>query len=301
MIYLRSRFKNLANLFYNCVLSMSEITNSAINYHAYNVHEGDTLMSQVAKTICILQPRGLTVAGFSEHGDLLMIRYGDYNRTLPMWILDFYEHRFIDEPLLQRPENVIATFVASDKYLVIPEPVYDEIEAVKWLNKLFFVEGNEVLSVHRLAEDKARYMYTYPGTMKSLVGRYFVNSKLLPLSSYQFYKPYKADSSLQCTITQEHVVATLYKNRLLHWHQVFAYENGEDIAYQLKLLCKQLRINPDAVDMQCTVAYRGLNPIMNDVAQYFPNIRENEATETPHGRQWAGTISLLQQLYACAL
>jgi len=280
---------------------MSEITNSAINYHAYNVHDGDTLMSQVAKVICILLPRGLTVAGFSEHGDLLMIRYGDYNRTLPTWILDFYEHRFIDEPLLSRPENVIATFVASDKYMIIPEAVYDENEAIKWLNKMFFVEGNEVLAVHRLSEDKAKYMYAYPGVMKSLVNRYFTNSKLLPLSTYQFYKPYKADTSLQCTITQEHVFATLYRNRLLHWHQVFSYNTGEDIAYQLKLMCKQLRINADAIDMQCTVAYRGLNPILNDVIQYFPNIRENDVNATANNRQWAGTISLLQQLYACAL
>ncbi len=280
---------------------MSDITNSSINYHIYNVHEGDTLMGQVAKQICILLPRGLCVAGFSEHGDLLMIRYGDYNRTLPTWILDFYEHRFIDEPLLARPEQVIATFVASDKYLVIPEHLYDETEAVKWLNKLFFVEGNEVLSVHRLQEDKAQYLYAYPGTMKSLVNRYFVNSKLLPLASYQFYKPYKADSSLQCTITQEHVYATLYKNRILHWHQVFGYETGEDIAYQLKLLCKQMRINPDMLDMHGTVAYRGLNPVLHDLSQYFPNIRENESAAAQNSRQWAGSIALLQQLYACAL
>lgn len=280
---------------------MSEISNSAINYHAYNVHEGDTLMNQVAKVICVLLHRGLMVAGFSEHGDLLMIRYGDYSRTLPTWILDFYEHRFIDEPLLQRPENVIATFVASEKYMVIPEPLYDEAEAVKWLNKTYFVEGNEVLSVHRLHEDKAKYMYAYPGTMKSLVGRYFINSKLLPLATYQFYKPYKSESALQCALTQEHVYATLYKNRLLHWHQVFEYESGEDIAYRLKLMCKQLRVDADSLDIQFTVAYRGLNPVLHDVSQYFPNIREAEAGAAANSRQWAGAVSLLQQLYACAL
>lgn len=280
---------------------MSEITNSAINYHAYNVHEGDTLMSQVAKVICVLLPRGLIVTGFSNQGDLLMIRYGDYSKTLPTWILDFYEHRFIDEPLLSNPENVIATFVASDKFLVVPEPLYDEAEAVKWINKIFFIESNEVLAVHRLHEDKAKYMYAYPGTMKSIIGRYFVNSKLLPLATYQFYKPYKADSSLQCCITGEQVYATMYKNRLLHWHQVFGYENGEDIAYQIKLLCKQNNINADSVDMQATVTYRGLNPILNAMSQYFPNIRESEANVVANNKQWAPAIALLQQLYACAL
>jgi hypothetical protein len=279
---------------------MSEIINSAINYHAYNVHEGETLMSQVSRVICVLLPRGLIVAGFSNHGDLLMIRYGDYSRTLPTWILDFYEHRFLDEPLLSNPENVVATFVASDKYMVIPDALYEEGAAEKWLRKIFFVEANEIVSVHRLHEDKARYTYAYPSTLRSLVGRYFTNSKLFPLSAYQFYKPYKTEHSLQCCITAEHVFASLYHNRQLQWHQVFDYEKGEDIAYQLKLLCKQNKINSDDLDMQATVTYRGLNPVLNEMSQYFPNIKESEVNVVAN-RQWASAIGLLQQLYACAL
>lgn len=280
---------------------MSEITNSAINYHTYNLHEGDSLMSQVAKVVCVLLPRGLVVSGFSDHGDLLMIRYGDYNPSLPTWILDFFEHRFIDEPLLANPQNVVATFIASDKYMVIPEALFDEQAAVKWLNKIYFVEGNEVLSVQRLQEDKAKYMYAFPGTMKSLVGRYFTNSKVFPLPTYQFYKPYKSDSSLQCLITGDQVYATLYKNRNLHWHQVFAYENAEEIAYHIKLLCKQQRINSETLDLQCAVTYRGLNPVLYEIAQYFPNLRDTDGQVTAHNKQWASTIGLLQQLYACAL
>lgn len=280
---------------------MSDIHNSAINYHAYNVHEGDTLINQVAKVICVLLPRGLITAGFSEQGDLLMIRYGEYNHTLPVWILDFYEHQFIDEPLLSNPEQVIATFVGSEKYLVVPDALYDEGAAVKWFNQLFFVEGNEILSVHRLHEDKANYMYAWPGTMKSLIGRYFNNSRALPLATYQFYKPYRTDSAIQCCITSTHVFATLYKNRTLHWHQAFPYETGEDIAYHIRLLCKQHRINPDTLDLKCTVTFRGLNTILNETAQYFPGIKDGDASVVAGDSQWTPAVSLLQQLYACAL
>ncbi|MBS1777085.1 MAG: DUF3822 family protein [Bacteroidetes bacterium] len=280
---------------------MSEISNSTINYHTYSLHEGDTLLTQVAKVICILQPRGLTVAGFSEHGDLLMVHYGDYSQTLPTWILDFYEHRFLDEPLLFNPDNVIAVFVVSDKYLLIPDELYDEGEAVKWLNKLYFVEGNEVLSCHHLQENSSKYMFAYPGTMKSLIGRYFTRARVLPLAMYQFFKPYRSDHSIQCTITQEHAVATLYKNRSLHWHQVFEYQNGEDIAYQLKHACRQFRINPDTAELNSTVAYRGLNYVLNDLCQYFPQTREFDQTTATNNRQWAATLSLLQQLYSCVL
>jgi hypothetical protein len=280
---------------------MSEISNSSINYHTYNVHEGDTLITQVSRVVVILLPRGMAVCGYSEQGDLLMIRYGDYDKSLPVWILDFYEHRFIDEPLLAKPEMVVATFIASDKYMVIPETMYDEGAAVKWLHKLFFIESNEVLTAHRLHEDKAKYMFAWPGTMKSLIGRYFTNSKVLPLASYQFYKPYKADSAVQCCITSEQVYATLYKNRTLHWHQVFNYENAEDIAYQLRLLCRQQKVNPDNLDLQCSVTFPGLNPILNELGQFFPNMKGMDSTAGAMSSQWSPSINLLQQLYACAL
>lgn len=279
---------------------MSEINNSSINYHAFNVHDGDTLMGQVAKVICVVMPRALLVAGFSEHGDLLTARYGDYNKALPAWIIDFYEHRFIDEPLLQHPDRVVATFIASEKYLIIPEDLYDEGAAVKWLQKLFFVEGNELYSSHLLHDERARYLYAWPGTIKSLIGRYFNTAKTLPFASYQFYKPYKGDSALQCCITTEQVFATLYKNRALQWHQVFSYEKGEDIAYHIKLLCKQQKLNADTLDIHFSTAYTGLNGILADMSQYFPNIRDVESSSSS-GKQWAHTVSLLQQLYACAL
>jgi hypothetical protein len=280
---------------------MSEIINSAINYHSYNATNSDTLIDQVTKVVSVLLPRGLLVGGFNEQGELQMIRYGDYNRTLPTWILDFYEHRFVDEILLSKPNLVIATYIASDKYLVIPEAVYEESAAMKWMNNVFFVEGNEVLSVQRLPEDKAKYVYAYPATIKSLVGRHFLNSKLVPLAAYQFYKPYRSDNAIHCCITAEHAIATFYKNRILHWHQVFEYEKGDDIAYRIKQLCRQEGLDSETLDITCSVTYRGLNPVLNEVAQYFPSMRENDSNTPLASRQWAGTISLLQQLYACAL
>lgn len=280
---------------------MSEITNSAINYHVYNLHEGDTLMNQVAKVICILLPRGLIVGGFSEQGDLLMIRYGDYNQTLPAWILDFYEHRFLDEPLLSNPGTVVSSFIAGHKNLVIPKDLFDKTEALNWLKHIYFIEVNEIVNSYQFPEEDAFYLYAYPATVKSLINRYFVNSKILPFASCQFFKPYKSEVSLECALTPEYAFATLYKNRLLQWHQAFPYENGEDIAYHIKQLCRQREINPEDISVQTKVAYRGLNPVLNSLSQYFPDFRNAEENGQRKNTEWAATINLLQQLYACAL
>lgn len=278
---------------------MSEILNSSINYHVYNVHEGSSLQHQIERVVCVLMPRGFAFAGFSSHGDLLTMRYGDYDAELPPWILDFYEHHFIDEPMLTDPLNVVATFIASDKYLIAPDYVYNEIETAEWLKKLFFVEANEEILVHPLRDDKAKYLYTIPTTVKNLIGRYFTGSKILPLTAYQFYKPYKADTHIQAVITPEQVFATMYKNRELQWHQAFPYEVGEDIAYHLHLLCKEKKINVEQMELKCTVAYRGLNPVMNDMAQYFPNIKDGDANVVSSNEQWTPSINLMQHLLSC--
>lgn len=281
---------------------MSELTNNtALNQHAYNVHSGDSLLNQVARVICILMPRGLTVAGFSDRGDLLMIRHSDYKKSLPAWILDFFEHQFINEPLLSSPHKVSAAFVAADKYMLVPEVLYNEATAEKWMRKIDFVEGNEIINVHHLREDKANYLYSWPAAIRSLMTRYFTKAHIYPFASYQFYKPYKSECSLQCCITNDQVYATLYNNRQLHWHQVFNYETAEDIAYQLKLLAHQHNIESEYMSFQCTTTSRGLVDVVNELSQYYPSIKDGMGNVDTTDRNWIGTIYLLQQLYACAL
>ncbi len=280
---------------------MSEIIQSTTNNFVYNVHEGESLLGQVGKVICIILPRGFLVAGFSERGDLLMIRYKDYDKSLPTWIIDFYEHHFIDEPLLSQPQAVVATFIGSDKYLITPNKLYEEHAARKWMDSLFFIEDSDIIATHHLHEDQAQYIYAFPGPIKGLATRYFNDTKVLPLPAYQFTQHQKSDIGIHCCITPEQVFATLYQNKILQWHQVFSYQTGEDIAYHISLLCKQKNIRSEALDIECSLIHSGLNPILGNLSQYFPNIRQSEGGMMSTNRQWMPTISLLQRLYVCAL
>ncbi len=280
---------------------MSEVTNSGINQLVYRVHTGDTLMSQVVRIIVVLAPRSVTTAGFSERGDLLMITHNDYKKSLPAWIIDFFEHEFLNNDLLNAPHKVIAAFVATDKAMLVPELLFKEQEADKWLRQLYFVEKNEMVSTYHMREDKINYIYAWPAAVKSLIGRYFNKAKTLPYASYQFYKPFKTECSLQCSITSDQAYATLYKNRSLHWHQVFTYQNAEDIAYQIKHAYKQYGVDDNEVVFQCTAASRNLNSIVTELSQYFPGLKDGYGNVQSNDRNWTGTIYLLQQLYACAL
>jgi len=281
---------------------MPEVTtNTALNKQAYNVHSGDTLLNQVDRTICILLPRALIIGGFNDLGNLLMIRYCDYKKTLPAWILDFFEHQFINEPLLSDITKVTAAFVASDKYIIVPEILYNDTTAENWLKKIDFIEGNEVIGSHHLREDSANYVYAWPAAIKNLLARYFIKAPVQPFASYQFHKPDRSEYLLQCCITNEQVYATLYNNRALHWHQVFNYQATEDIAYHIKLLCKQYNIEDDYLNIQCTTTGKEQLNVIRELKHYFPNIKDGAGHVNTNDASWISTIHLLQQLYACAL
>jgi len=280
---------------------MSELTNTSLSQQSYNIHAGDNLITQVSKVICILMPRGLMVSGYSDRGDLLMIRYSDYKKSLPAWILDFFEHQFINEPLLSISNKIAAVFIASDKGLVVPNLLYDQVSAEKWMKKIHFVEGNEIISVHTLHEDRANYLFAWPAAMNSLMVRYFPKAKILPLAAYQFYKPYKTENALNCCITNDQAFATLYVNRALYWHQVFNYQTAEDIAYHIKLLCNQHKIDADTLSIQVTATSKTPVETINELMQFFPNLKEGSGSVASGDKNFTSTIYLLQQLYACAL
>lgn len=280
---------------------MSEITNN-VNWQVYNAHEGDTLLQHAASVICILMPRALVTGGFNERGELLTIRYNDYQNDLPTWILDFFEHEFINEPLLGDTNSVKALYVATEKSMIVPNGLYSEEEAADWMKRLYFIESNEVIDSYPLKNDGAVYTYAWPADMQSLADRYFPQAKVLPLAAYHFSKALKGSYNVQCCITPTHVYATLYKDHNLLWHQIFHYEAATDIAYQLLLYCKENKIDPQQLQLQCAVVNKDLNTVAAEVATYFKGyVNSLHNTGGDARRGWAGTLYLLQQLYACAL
>lgn len=280
---------------------MSEITNSPLNEQIYKLHTGDNLLTQVARVNIILMPRGLCVAGFSDRGDLLMIKNNEYKKALPQWIIDFFEHQFLNDQALATPHKVSSVFVATEKAMLAPEVLYKPGEAESWLKKLHYIESNEIINTHHLREDKAYYLYAWPSAIKNLINRYFTKAKILPFATYQFYKPFKAECSMQLSLTTDKAFATLYKDRELHWHQVFNYKSTEDIVYQVKHVCQQFEINSQEMALQCTVANKNLGNHVTDMLQFFPGLKDGTGTVVTNDRSWVSNIYLIQQLYACGL
>lgn len=280
---------------------MIETTSSVVNYKTYNVVEGDALLAQVSKIICVILPKGFVIGGFSDRGDMLMIRYNDYPKDLHDWVPDFFDHRFAEEPLLQRPELVVAIYVLSHKNMLVPNNLYDPVTASTWLKKIFFIEESESIDQFNIQEEKATYLFAWPSAIKGLAARYCPNARFLPLGAFQFTQLYKAESAFQIALTGNMVAATYYKHRTLQWHQAFQYQTVEDIAYKLLQVCKEFNQPIDEVEVFYTTAFNDLNRVADDLTQYIPNIKAMEAGVMVTNPDWASTVSLFQRLYTCAL
>lgn len=272
---------------------MSEVTtNSALNQQTYRADGGETPAKEVHRAICVLLPRALLIGSFDNNGKIINACYTDYRSALPEWITDFFEHQFITDPILSGEHKTNTIFVASDKNLLVPNALYNDAEAENWLQKTTFVEATDTISDCWLKAADVHYLYAWPTAIKKLLAKYFTNAQILPFAAHQFLEDNRKGYYLECCITEKNTYATFYNNNKIQWHQVFAYQNAEDIAYRIKLVCQQYQATLD--NITCTIASNNQLELRNELSHYFPGI-ENKTGHT----EWTSTISLLQQLYAC--
>ncbi len=263
----------------------------------YNVREDETLLSRVALVIGVLVPRGVYVAGFSISKELLTIHYNGYGEDRPVWELDFFEQLFANEPLLAVREKVKGVFINTDKNLIVPDELYAKEAAENWLRKVFFVEANEVVKRKHLENDAANYLQAIPVNISELVKINFKKAAVFPLAAYHFRDKHAQSLFLQCCIGPEQVTATLHNYSQLLWHKVFDYTCAEDIAYAVKLLCKENYIDASKLNLVCNGLTGMEYDVINELTQYFPGLKGGNGL-TLHER-WDPAITLANQLMLC--
>lgn len=269
-------------------------------HHTYVANGHETVLSEVASVICVLMPRAFLVAGFSEEGQVMMARYNSYAATDAAWDASFFEHEFMTETLLGVPQQVKAIFVGSEEAMLIPETLYEARAAREWMAKLQTICPSDVLHTYKAETPAAQYAFALPAPLDKLLHRYFGETPVLPVAAYQFYKPAKSGSLLQCLITQDTVVASLHQIGRLIWHRQFDYGTVEDIAWQIARLCRELHIPRIDLNLQATVICDSCFGLLPELERYFPKIRWSASGPTD-ASDWVPVCYLLQQLYVCAL
>jgi Protein of unknown function (DUF3822) len=276
---------------YYCVNTMSK---TETNTQVYNAAGSEPNIVDIGHVICVIHRRGVMAGAFSHDGKVISIHFKDYKRTFHVWMLDFFEHYFSNEPLLANKSVVRGIFVTSDKNMIVPDALYEERTSEQWFRKIHFIETDDAIKTYPVKEENARYMMAFPLSIHKLVDIHFENAGVYPLGLYQLTETVKYQNHLLCCVGTEEVAATLFVNKQLYWHQVFSYEKPDEIAYQLLAVCQEKGISPAAVNVQCTTTNGNSSASIAALNQYFPGM-ENRKAKDNHA--WLPVINLLQGLY----
>lgn len=273
-----------------------------VTQHTYRVREDDTLLSEIVAVNCVLMPRSLLVGGFNAEGRLIMARYHSYSEKHPAWSPAFFENEFMTDTLLGMPQQLKAVFIGAREELLIPNELYDDHAARLWMEKLQAICPDDIVYSYGLNLTEARYTFALPSGMDKLLHRYFGQTRIIPVASYQFYKPDRNQSQLlQCLVGPGTVIATLHQEGRLLWHQQFEYTVAEDIVWKFTQLCKELRIPLVDLQIVSTCVDKDQYGIGPELEQYFPKIRWSAGSVMSEAGDWSPVVYLLQQLYACVL
>jgi hypothetical protein len=272
-----------------------EIIKAAVNKQQYAGPETGNLMASVKKVAIVLGAHSLMSIGYGDKGEVLAIRYCDYNNLSADWISDFYEHQFITEPLLAEEGKVTTAFISTERTLIVPANLYNAEVAAAWLSKMYLVENDDVVSEYKLENDQAQLVYAWPQMIQDLVKRYFPNAIVLPLNAAQLNKSAKDSGGVQCIVSLREAAITLYNAGKLLWSETMRYATAEDIAYRIQHLC--ITNGLDAPEVRCTCTSSELMLVVSKLTQYFPNLNTGDG-QAIHAA-WEAPVSLSRQLYKC--
>lgn len=277
---------------------MSDILKTTANKQQYASPDTGNLMAGVKKVLITICPHSLAVSGIGDNGAILAVRYSDYNNISTDWIIDFFEHQFLNEPLLNDANKVIAAFIGTEKNIVVPSSLYNAEAAEEWLNKVHLVENDDIVTSYPLGNDKAQYVYAWPLMIKDLLKRYFPKAKTYPLAAYQFSKPQGNNAIVDCCISTQEAFITIRNERgQLVWHEVSRYGLAEDIAYRILAACKQHNITNYII--RSTTLSSELVIVLHRLSQYFEKMQVGDKQSYMNASGWDAPIYLSKQLYQC--
>lgn len=269
-----------------------------ITRQVYNASDDVNVLADIDRVSCILYRRGMATAAFNAAGEFLSYQFVGYNREKIAWDLDFFEQLFNSEPLLRDTSKVTRVYFFSPLHLIVPAELYDEAEATRWLQQVHFIDANDVIKQYYLREDKAHYLYSVPLNIEALIKINCSTAAILPLSAYQFSNNYTRGVRVHCFLTNDHACVSLYHYGTLLWHRIFDYNTPEDIAYEIRLICEEHKINADKITIACNAISAAEYKVINGLSQYFSGITTGSGIEIEH--LWSPALSLVKQLDSCA-
>lgn len=157
--------------------------------------------------------------------------------------------------LLKHPyKNVSLSFV-SNKYTLMPAPLFEKDKASVYLGFNHAVDQNETVSSDYIKNIDTHAVFSIPKTVEELLNKLFpqiqVHHFVSPLidSIISQYKNQSKERKVFVHVQSSHFEVIVTEGKKLLFFNTFQHQTSEDFIYYLLFVCEQLHLNPEELDL----------------------------------------------------
>jgi hypothetical protein len=252
----------------------------------------ENAITEITSLQLIIWQKGFSICGFSETGIPQEIKTFLFRED---WDLEMMEQIFINDPLFAGPEPFTHVWLAEQRNILIPDHFYDVDYSGEWIRKFHFLESDEIIFTGSMAPFlEAQIVFPVREKLKTLLEHYMEEAKINALSGVALSEAKPANTSLIELINLPKVILlSLQHNGKFNLHQVSAYDNTEDIIYNIALILQEKDLNQDQVNIELSGIAPFWNNILEELPAYFNQI------EIPADTTLI-TLNFFKKLYTCA-
>jgi len=252
--------------------------------------EADPIV-EVTSFQLLLWPEGVTIVGYSGEGHAIDVRTFLF---LKRWDIDFLEYLINNDAAFAGPQPIRKIWLADERNLLIPANLAGDDHSESWFRKFHFLEAEEQLT-HLNMSPHLEADLTFPihDKLRELLEKYLPEARINALSYYALAELDPSTAPvLRILSLPKFVFFTLQQNGKFLLHQLYPYEQADNIVYKIALLLQEKDIPQDHIG----ISLQGIAPFWHnlhtELPAFFPEM--NAIPDTT-----ATSLTFLNNLYQC--
>lgn len=251
----------------------------------------DNALVDMDKLHLIVWPDGLCITGFDQDGTPLKIKTFLFREN---WDTGFMQHLFENDPLFAGPQPISRVWLAEARNILVPGPLYEENEAGEWLGKFHFLEaGESLMHISMQPHQDIQMIFPVKDALKALFDQYLPEARISALSLVAMQQPETGGPFLEIINLPKMILLSLRENQRFLLHQIYPYENAENVVYKVALILEEKGLAQDQVRLSLAGIAPFWNNLNTELPLYFDAAGKLEDTT-------AVSLTFLKKLFSCA-
>lgn len=267
------------------------MTESEIREPIWQYEAEENVLIDMSSLHLIVWPNGLCVTAFDKGGIPMKVKTFVFREH---WDIAFMQDLFENDPLFAGPQPINHIWIAEARNILIPEPLYEESQAGEWIGKFHFLEADEqLLHINMQPHQDIRMVFPVRQALTDLFRQYLPEARISALSRVSMVQGTGLNGTfLEIVNLPKMILLSLRENERFVLHQIYPYENTENVIYRIALILEEKGISQEQVQ----VSLSGIAPFWNnlniELPRFFKSISHSEDTT-------AISLTFLNKLFSC--